>query len=125
MKSKPKILYVDDEPMNLELFEANFSSLYEVLTSTDGFVALEILKQNDDLKAVISDLKMPFIDGFDFLERVKEGFPQMKCFLMSGYDHNQQIANALNTGLILCYFMKPFDLTKIRSTLQQHLANED
>ena len=92
MKSKPKILYVDDEPMNLELFEANFSSLYEVLTSTDGFVALEILKQNDDLKAVISDLKMPFIDGFDFLERVKEGFPQMKCFLMSGYDHNQQIA---------------------------------
>ena len=118
MKTKPKILYVDDEPMNLELFEANFSSLYEVIISTNGYEAFEILQENGDLKAVISDLKMPEINGFDFVAKVKESFPEMKCFLMSGYDFDEQIANAINTGLILSYFMKPFDLNKIRSTFR-------
>jgi len=122
MNSKPKILYVDDEPMNLVLFELNFNQFYDVLTSTNGFNALEILQENTDLNAVISDLKMPLINGFDFLAKVKEGFPEMKCFLMSGYDLNEQIANALNTGLILSHFMKPFDLDKIRSTLKMHLG---
>ncbi|MBS4071304.1 response regulator [Algoriphagus aquatilis] len=121
MKTKPKILYVDDEPMNLELFEANFSSLYEVIISTNGYEAFEILQENGDLKAVISDLKMPEINGFDFVAKVKESFPEMKCFLMSGYDFDEQIANAINTGLILSYFMKPFDLNKIRSTLRMYL----
>lgn len=122
MNSKPKILYVDDEPMNVVLFELNFNQFYDVLTSTNGYNALEILHENTDLKAVISDLKMPLINGFDFLAKVKEGFPEMKCFLMSGYDLNEQIANALSTGLILSHFMKPFDLDKIRSTLQMHLG---
>lgn len=121
MKTKPKILYVDDEPMNLELFEANFSSLYEVIISTNGYEAFEILQENGDLKAVISDLKMPEINGFDFVAKVKESFPEMKCFLMSGYDFDEQISNAINTGLILSYFMKPFDLNKIRSTLRMYL----
>lgn len=125
MNNKPKILYVDDEPMNLELFEANFSSIYEVLTSRNGFEALEILRQNADLIAVISDLKMPEINGFDFIAKVKEGFPEMKCFMMSGYDFDAQIANAIETGLIISYFMKPFDLNLIRSTLQSHLGKQD
>lgn len=125
MNNKPKILYVDDEPMNLELFELNFNRYYDVLTSTDGFSALRILQENADIKAVITDLKMPFINGFDFLARVKVVFPEMKCFLMSGYDHNEQIANAIKTGLILGYFMKPFDLNKIKSTLQMHLGEQN
>lgn len=121
MKTRPKILYVDDEPMNLELFEMNFSPLYEVFTSTNGYLGLEILKENPDITGVISDLKMPLINGFEFLERVKENFPEMKCFLMSGYDLNDQIANALKTGLILTHFIKPFDLAKIKTTLEKHL----
>lgn len=125
MKIKQKILYVDDEPMNLELFEANFSSIYEILTSANGFEAFEILLENPEIMAVISDLKMPEINGFDFIARVKEGFPEMKCFLMSGYDFDEQIANAIETGLIISYFMKPFDLNLIRSTLQIHLGKQD
>lgn len=122
MKNRPKILYVDDEPMNLELFEINFSPVYEVFTSTNGYMGLEILKENLEIKGVISDLKMPLINGFDFLRMVKESFPAMKCFLMTGYDLNVEIANALNSGLILGHFMKPFDLNEIRSTLQKHLS---
>lgn len=122
MKIKPKILYVDDEPMNLELFEANFSARYDVLICTNGLEAFEILQENADLKAVISDLKMPEINGFDFVAKVKDRFPEMKCFLMSGYDFDDQIANAIKTGLILDYFMKPFELNKIRATLLVHLG---
>lgn len=122
MKTRPKILYVDDEPMNLELFEMNFSQLYEVFTSTNGYLGVEILKENPDITGVITDLKMPLINGFEFLERVKKSFPEMKCFLMSGYDLNDQIANALKTGLILSHFIKPFNLKEIRSTLEKHLG---
>lgn len=121
MNTKPKILYVDDEPMNLELFDINFSPFYEVLTSTNGFDALDILKENSEIKAVISDLKMPLINGFDFVGKVKESFPEMKCFLMSGYYLNEQIANAIDTGLILGHFMKPFDLNEIGTTLKKHI----
>lgn len=121
METKPKILYVDDEPLNLELFEINFSSLYDVLTCTNGFDAFEILKENEDLKIVISDLKMPLINGFDFLKKVKEDKPEMKCFLMSGYYLNEQIANAIDSGLILDHFMKPFDIEDIKSSLGNYL----
>ena len=66
-----------------------------------------------------ADVSLPVVR--DFVAKVKESFPEMKCFLMSGYDFDEQIANAINTGLILSYFMKPFDLNKIRSTLRMYL----
>ena len=53
---KRKILYVDDEEINLLLFEANLEKKYTVLTAEDGISALEILSENKDIEIVISDM---------------------------------------------------------------------
>jgi response regulator RpfG family c-di-GMP phosphodiesterase len=59
MDDKPKILYVDDESINLQLFEINFSKKYEVLTADYGIKGLEVLIDNPDIRVVVSDMKMP------------------------------------------------------------------
>lgn len=121
MSDKKKILYVDDEVLNLELFQVNLRDLYEVLIAESGLDALEILQKNSDVKIVISDLKMPFMDGFEFIQKVRESYPDMKCFILSGFHLDEKISDAIDSGLFDGHFTKPFDLPHITSTINEHL----
>lgn len=69
-----KILYVDDEEFNLMLFEANLDYKYNILTALEGYSGLELLTKNNDIKIVISDMKMPKMNGVEFYKKCKEPF---------------------------------------------------
>ncbi|HCX99748.1 MAG TPA: two-component system response regulator, partial [Bacteroidales bacterium] len=66
MSKKISVLYVDDEPINLRLFELNFKNAFNVTTALSGFDGLEILKNNPDIPVVVSDMRMPKMDGIEF-----------------------------------------------------------
>ena len=72
MNQKPKILVVDDEPMNVALLEAVLVSRgYEVIPAANGMEALDLIhKDNFDL--VLLDIMMPEMDGFEVCRRIKE-----------------------------------------------------
>lgn len=108
MEEKIKILYVDDEPMNLMLFSAMFSDNYVVIESGSGIEALEILKAEQDIKVVISDMKMPRMDGMEFIACAKEVSPHIDFYMLSGYEITQEVQEAIDAGLIIKYFQKPF-----------------
>ena len=110
---KHKILYVDDEPANLLLFEVNLENKYHVLTAESGSDGLEILSGHRDVIAVISDMKMPGMDGIEFLTKLKMDFPGMKCFIFTGYGVTPEIQQALNNNLILRCLNKPMDMREI------------
>lgn len=113
MQDKIKLLYVDDEELNLLLFEINFSKRYHVMTSADVNAGLDILKDNPDISIVISDMRMPVMNGLEFIEKAKTINPLLKFFLLTGYEITSDIQAAISAGLILKYFKKPSNLLEI------------
>jgi len=120
MNEKTKILYVDDEKINLILFKHNFSKKYDVHTVLSGFEALDFLDENPDVTLIISDLRMPILDGIEFVTKAKEKHPIKKYFLLSGMEVTPKVQASLDMGLILNYFKKPFDINEILEELEKH-----
>lgn len=123
MNAKTKILYVDDEMLNLRLFQINFKTKYEVLTAYNGNEGLAILEDNPDISVVVSDMKMPNMNGVEFIKKAKEKHPGMKFYILTGFEITNEIQEALSTKLILKYFQKPFNLNEIDSTIADALAS--
>ena len=117
---KPTILFVDDEVINLFVLKKRFEDNYEVLTAESGEDALEIIRQSSsEIDAVISDLRMPGIDGIEFINEARKNIPDTHFFLLTGYDYNEQINDAVTSGLVTSFFKKPFDHGVIHKTLQE------
>lgn len=119
MKKDIKILYVDDEPINLKLFELNFSEKFEIYTKLNAREGLKVLEKNSDVDFIISDMKMPEMNGIQFIKKAHEKFPEKNYFILTGFDITNEIIDALNSKLILKYFQKPFDKKEIEDTIER------
>lgn len=117
MDNKTKILYVDDEETNLLLFEANFCNNYNVLIADNPVSGLETLEKYMDIEVVISDMRMPGINGIEFITKAKERFPDKYYYILTGYDITAEIQDAIEKGLIKKYFSKPFDINVIEASI--------
>ena len=123
MENKITLLYVDDEILNLTLFKHNFKKNYNVLTAESGEDGLKILKENQDISVVISDMKMPGINGVEFVRKAKNNFPDISYYILTGFDINDEIANALNEKIIEKYFRKPFNKKEIEDSIKLIFSN--
>ncbi|WP_075590275.1 response regulator [Labilibacter marinus] len=119
MSDKTKILYVDDEHINLQLFQINFSKKFDVILAEDGAEGLRQIEKNPDTNVVISDMKMPNLSGIDFISRAKKKHPNIKYYILTGFEITPEIKEALERGLIIKYFSKPFDFHDISLTLDE------
>lgn len=119
MSNKVKIIYIDDEEVNVMLFEINFSVHFEVYTGSSGFQGLELLEKHPDVKVIISDMKMPEMNGIEFIKVAKEKYPEKKFFILTGFEITEEIQHALKSGLIQKYFRKPFDMQEIESAINE------
>jgi two-component system response regulator (stage 0 sporulation protein F) len=122
MENKNTILYIDDEIINLYVFDECFNEKFNVITAESGFKGIEILRSNPEIKVIISDMKMPGMNGIEFISKAKNEFPHIICFLLTGYDITQDIANAINDKLILRYFNKPFNMEEIEHSIEISLT---
>ncbi len=122
MANISEVLYVDDEMINLQLFEINLSRYYKVYTASSGFDGLKILKNNLEIKLVVSDMKMPNMNGIEFIRQAKKDYPQMSFFILTGFDITPEIQEALDSKLILQHFKKPFNMDEIHKTFLQILT---
>ena len=116
---KLKILYVDDEPSNLYLFDIILNGKYQVLTAECGKDGLEVLAGHPDISVVVSDMKMPGMDGIEFIRALKELHPHMRCFILTGYEITPEIEQAMKTGLILQHLSKPMNMNEIASIIDE------
>jgi len=97
------ILYVDDEEINLSLFKMNFSRSFNILTCNTPIKALEILKERK-IKLLISDFKMPDMNGMELIKNVKKNNPEIICIILSGYLESDV---STDKKLLYRYIMKP------------------
>jgi len=119
MNKKITILYIDDEPINLELFEIIFEDKFQILTAESGYDGLTILRSNHEISVVISDMKMPGMNGIEFIKIARKEFPDILFFILTGFEITNEIAEALNDKTIDRYFRKPFDMDEIEEAIDK------
>jgi response regulator RpfG family c-di-GMP phosphodiesterase len=105
----PTVLCVDDEPNILAALRRLFRPAgYRVLVADSGAAGLDVLAA-ERVDLVISDMRMPAMDGAQFLEHVRERWPDTVRLLLTGYSDVGSIMAAINRGEIYRYITKPWD----------------
>lgn len=105
--SKPKILCVDDEERILNSLRALFRMDYEVTVTTDAHHALELLKENH-YHLLVSDQRMPLMQGVELLRQAKEISPHTVRILLTGFADLAAIVGSINEGEVYRYICKPW-----------------
>ena len=102
------ILVVDDEKNYLTILSAILEDEgFEVLTAPGGFEALEVHKSSD-LDLILTDMKMPKMDGIELLENIKESDPDLPVIMMTAHGTVDKAVEAMQKGAYT-YILKPFD----------------
>lgn len=104
---KYKVLIVDDEVDNLALLYRTLRGKYEIAKTTSPLEALEMLDGND-YQLIISDHKMPEMDGVEFLKRTCETHPNSIRLLVTAYSDAKILIDAINYAKIYRYIKKPY-----------------
>lgn len=120
--SLPQILYVDDEEMNLLLFSLNFKKHFEVLTAKDPQEAYQKVAGGLKPDVVVSDMKMPGQNGVEFLQSIRGHLQEAPFYILTGFEINEEIQQALNSGLIRNYLRKPFNRNSLLEEFQRVLG---
>lgn len=110
------ILVIDDESGYREMIQFELAVQgFNVLMASGGVQAFEILK-TAMVDLIITDMKMPEMDGLDVLTLVRKSHPQMPFILMSGFAVEERLQQAL--ALNACaYLRKPFAIDELKSAL--------
>ena len=116
-----RILIIDDEASVLSTLKRLFRNKpYEVFSALSGEEGLSLLeKQPVDL--IISDMRMPQMDGAEFLSTVKETYPLTERILLTGYSDMESTIKAINDGGIFGYMSKPWDVDQLLSLVESAL----
>jgi|WetSurMetagenome_2_1015567.scaffolds.fasta_scaffold24469_3 response regulator RpfG family c-di-GMP phosphodiesterase len=114
---KPKLLCVDDEIQVLEGLALNLRRGYTVCTAASAAAGLEALEHEGPFAVVISDLRMPFMDGTEFLARVRAVAPDTVRMLLTGNADVESAIAAVNHGQIFRFLRKPCPPDELRMAI--------
>lgn len=121
-----KILFVDDEENVLRAVKRIFySDDYIILTATSGREGLDILEREKNIPVVLSDYRMPFMNGIAFLKEVYARWPSTIRIVFSGHADATSISSAITEGLIYKVISKPWDDKELKlaisNAIESHL----
>jgi response regulator RpfG family c-di-GMP phosphodiesterase len=101
------ILFVDDEPNTLMAFERQLRKHFSIRTAGSALEALTILEQEDPPAVIVSDMRMPGIDGIQLLTKVKSLYPDTVRIMLTGNADRDMAIEAINSGQIFRFLTKP------------------
>lgn len=110
-----KVLCVDDEPNVLRALARIFcDESFETVTATDAEEGLRLLTEDPVIKVVVSDYRMPGMDGVQFLKEVRRRRPESVRLVLSGYAEAAAVVAAVNEGHIYKFIPKPWQDEELR-----------
>lgn len=118
----PKILFVDDEQNVLDAFKRALRKEFQIDTTSSALEALTALQNNRNYAVIVSDMRMPEIDGITFLSRAKVFSPNSVRIMLTGNADQQTAIDAVNEGSIFRFITKPCDPESMAKAL--HAAVE-
>jgi len=120
---KARILLVDDEPLVLKMLHTFLESQdYEVLSTSGGYQALEIMQQqHGTIDLLLTDIRMPDMNGIRLLEAVRHEHPTLPVLLMTGYSDFELVVEGLKQHAF-DLLMKPIDFEQLTWCISKALA---
>jgi diguanylate cyclase (GGDEF)-like protein len=113
------VLCVDDEPMNLELLERSLRRRFEVLSAAAPDHALDLMRSRPDIAVVLSDFRMPTMNGAELLAAISRLRPEARRVLVTGYADADSLIASINSGQIHYVVRKPWKHQELHQLLEQ------
>ena len=110
-----KIIYIDDDFINIELFKLNLKNRYNVYTTLDPIAGIEIIKK-EGIKVIITDYKMPQMNGMELIDEVKKFQPDSVCMILSAYLESEVVTDKTK---IFKYIMKPYNNSELIENIEE------
>jgi len=121
-QARIKVLFVDDEKSILvALRRLCRNTGWDIYTAESGDEGLSIIDEHT-IDLVVSDMRMPKMNGAEFLEQVVEKSPSTVRILLTGYSEVTATLAAIDKGKIFCHCTKPWDNDEFREILNQAIA---
>ena len=120
-----QILIVDDEKIERNGIKFLLKQLHmeaEIREAVNGVKALEALEESP-ADILLTDIKMPFMDGLELAENVMKKYPQTKMVIFSGYGEFEYARKAMKSG-VDSYILKPVDPEEFRNTMEKVLQEQ-
>jgi serine phosphatase RsbU (regulator of sigma subunit)/FixJ family two-component response regulator len=116
---KIKLMVVDDEPDNLDLLYRTFRRDFQVYKASHARDAIEILDREGEMAVIISDQRMPEMNGTEFLSRTVDRFPDTIRILLTGFTDVEDLVEAINSGQVFKYITKPWNPDRLKAIVGQ------
>lgn len=117
------VLLVDDEENVLSGYRRSLRGKFHVDTARSGTEALEIIGANGPYPVIVSDMRMPEMDGVELLSQLKQSYPQMVRVLLTGNADQQTAVQAINRGDVFRFLNKPCPPDVLGATLATALEH--
>ncbi|KPQ39795.1 MAG: Serine phosphatase RsbU, regulator of sigma subunit [Phormidium sp. OSCR] len=118
-EKKLKLLVVDDETDNLDLLYRTFRREFQVYKAESAMSALQVLEDRGEMAIIISDQRMPEMNGTEFLSKTVDRYPDTIRILLTGYTDVEDLVEAINSGQVFKYITKPWNPEELKSVVQQ------
>jgi response regulator RpfG family c-di-GMP phosphodiesterase len=115
--SLPRILCVDDEPRVVESLAAQLRHHYQIVSANSGQQALRVLNEQGPIAVVVSDMRMPAMDGATLLKHVKQLYPETTRILLTGDTGRDAAIAAVNEGQIFKFLTKPCRTDQLKAAI--------
>ena len=122
---KPKILLVDDEANVLQAYTRVLRSRFALETAEGGAQALDLLEHQGPYAVIVSDMRMPGMDGVALLSQARQRFPDTVRIMLTGNADQQTATQALNEGAIFRFLSKPCESEILAQTLDQAIRQHE
>ncbi|HHN74817.1 MAG TPA: response regulator, partial [Acidobacteria bacterium] len=121
MPEMERVLFVDDEANILSGIRRNLRRRYEVFTAEGGQAGLEALEREGPFAVVVSDYRMPGMDGVEFLARVRAQSPHSVRMMLTGQAEMSAVIGAINSSKIFRFLPKPISRDELIGALDDAL----
>jgi response regulator RpfG family c-di-GMP phosphodiesterase len=112
-----KILFVDDEENVLHSIRRELRKKFDIETAAGGMQALDILKNEGPFAVIVSDMKMPKMDGVELLSKVRDLYPDTVRLMLTGHADLDTAIEAVNSGRIFRFLTKPCTVEALAGSL--------
>jgi two-component system NtrC family sensor kinase len=127
MAEQIKLLFVDDEINVLKALRRLFidEDCYDIHLANSGEEGLAMLKEEPEIRLIISDYRMPKMNGVEFLTQACELYSDTIRIVLSGYADTAAVVSAINLGQIYKFIPKPWNDEELKSTIKSALHHQE
>ncbi len=116
---KSKVIFVDDDEDVLATFQQNFRKSFDVVVFNNPFSSLEYLSKTSDVAVILTDFRMPKMNGIEFLKQAQKVSPHSIRMILSGHADFSTVVDAINENNIFKFLLKPIAPEHLLSQLKE------